>query len=201
MKVLFTSDLHLKKNLVEGVMNVAIREEVDVVVNTGDFLSNEFANYFAKLIHENGIKGFFIEGNWDNGLSILYDSVNLLKYSFVKYKRYYFFGVYEKIILSYEDLLEITKGISGSKLIFLTHEPPRGILDKIWNNKNIGSEIYLKFDHIKKPLIHAFGHIHESNGHIKLGDTLYINAAMNDIPRCYTVHLPSLEIKEHMLKK
>ncbi len=195
MKVLFSSDLHLRKELAEETIKIALREDVEVVVNTGDFLSSDFANYFAKLIHDSGMIGYFVEGNWDNNIEIKFDSVKVLRYTCEKYKRFYFFGVYEKVLLSYEDLLEITKHINNNKLIFLTHEPPYGILDIIWSGKSIGNEIYLKFDIIKQPKIHAFGHVHEGNGYLKKENTLFINAAMNDIPFCYVVDLKNDEIK------
>jgi len=201
MKVLFSSDLHLRKDLAERVVEVALEEGVEVILNTGDFLSSDFANYFAGLIHDNGMRGYFVEGNWDNNLDIRFDSVKVLRYTYEKYKRFYFFGVYEKILLSHEDLLEITKHIPSSNLIFLTHEPPYGILDVIWNGRNIGNEIYLKFDLVKKPKIHAFGHVHEGNGFIRRDNTLFINAAMNDMPFCYVVDLKSEEVKRIKVKK
>ncbi len=195
VKAIFTSDFHLNKKLIEETIKIAEKEEVDVFINTGDFLSNDFANTLAKRIFDLGIKGYFVEGNWDSGLVIDAENVTLLKHSYEKYKNYYFFGTYEKVFLTYHDFLDITKEINNKKLVFLTHEPPRGILDEIWNGKHVGNEDYSKFDEIKKPLIHAFGHIHERNGFVKK-ETLYINSAMADIHKCYVVNLKTLEIKE-----
>ncbi len=198
VKALFTSDFHLNKKLIEETIRIAEKEEVDVFINTGDFLSNDFANLLAKKIDDLGIKGFFVEGNWDSGLNITSESVSLLKYTYEKYKGFYFFGTYEKVFLTYQDFLEMTKEINNKKLVFLTHEPPKGILDKVWNGKHVGNEEYTRFDEIKKPLVHGFGHIHERNGYLKK-ETLFINSAMADVHKCYMVDLKTLEIKTFMI--
>jgi Icc-related predicted phosphoesterase len=49
----------------------------------------------------------------------------------------------------------------------ITHMPPFGILDLV-NNRNFRVG----------PKVHIFGHIHESFGHQKLGNTHFFNVAM-----------------------
>ena len=47
--------------------------------------------------------------------------------------------------------------------IIMTHGPPKGILD--WcPNENVGCENILQAVQRVKPILHCFGHIHESNG-------------------------------------
>ena len=171
------------------------KENVDLVINVGDFLSETYANKIADIIGDAGIRGIFVEGNWDNNLKIENKRVKKLSNDVYKIKGYYFYGVDEKVFWDEEDLIEKTKNIDNKKLIFLTHEPPRGVLDKIWSGASVGNVIYKRYVEIKKPLIHCFGHIHEANG-IKRGETTFINAAMADIKRAYLVSLPSLKIKK-----
>jgi Icc-related predicted phosphoesterase len=57
--------------------------------------------------------------------------------------------------------------------------PPFGILDLV-NNRNfrVGSKRLREAIDIIKPKVHIFGHIHESFGHQKLGNTHFFNVAM-----------------------
>jgi len=62
--------------------------------------------------------------------------------------------------------------------VLLTHGPPYGILDTAYNN-HCGCEILANVLKDLKPLIHVFGHIHESPGMVGFySDTLSINASM-----------------------
>jgi len=57
--------------------------------------------------------------------------------------------------------------------ILITHEAPLSILDngKGCPDLKIRSEVI-------KPKLHVFGHVHDINGVIQQGDTLYVNAAL-----------------------
>ncbi len=66
--------------------------------------------------------------------------------------------------------------------ILITHGPPFQILDRTVYDESVGCEELTKqvLERIK-PMYHIFGHIHESNGVCKIGDTNFINAAVCDI--------------------
>lgn len=71
--------------------------------------------------------------------------------------------------------------------VLITHGPPFGIGDllhpkfQILNkNKNVGCPHLLKEINRVKPIIHAFGHIHEGWGAYQQDDTLFINASCLD---------------------
>ena len=70
---------------------------------------------------------------------------------------------------------------SPEKTIFLTHEPPYGILDKVGMKKSpmfgqhIGNPLYLEIIKRFQPLIHFCGHIHEGFGWKRVGRTRVIN--------------------------
>ncbi len=66
--------------------------------------------------------------------------------------------------------------------IFLAHDVPRGVLDKInnpkspLNGKSIGDEYFLKFIKKYQPNVMVCGHMHENQGLKRVGKTLVINA-------------------------
>lgn len=89
-----------------------------------------------------------------------------------------------------QDLHELFKDVDPQKTIFVTHAPPYGILDKVkesWvpygvatygdkaKDGHIGSdalrEVVMKY----KPLVHTFGHVHETPGVEKHEQTTFIN--------------------------
>jgi Icc-related predicted phosphoesterase len=76
--------------------------------------------------------------------------------------------------------------------ILLTHGPPQGIFDKVARGPNVGCFDLLQKIKLIKPKIHAFGHIHEDRGHMKIGDTHFINACNLDLK--YQVRFPVIEI-------
>ena len=63
--------------------------------------------------------------------------------------------------------------------VLLTHGPPYGILDKTSQDR-AGCPYLLERVKEIKPKVHAFGHIHEGYGYHTDGDTVFINAAIND---------------------
>lgn len=62
--------------------------------------------------------------------------------------------------------------------ILITHGPPFGILDLVSNKTSVGCEELLKRVEVVKPMIHAFGHIHESYGVKHNKHTTFINASV-----------------------
>ena len=74
--------------------------------------------------------------------------------------------------------------------ILVTHMPPHGVLDQNTGKVKAGCPDLAAavMDRIK-PRIHVFGHIHESAGVSKIGDTLFINAA-SKIPKSKLLNKP-----------
>ncbi len=91
---------------------------------------------------------------------------------------------------AFEDLSALFKKVDPRKTIFVTHIPPYGILDKVgedWvsyaistygekaKQGHIGSNAFKDIVQTYHPLLHTFGHIHESAGIESLGQTILIN--------------------------
>jgi Icc-related predicted phosphoesterase len=191
MKILCTSDYHLSASLAEGVVKLIEKEKPDVFIAAGDFLSHSYAKDFLKKIK---IKTFVVPGNWDAGLKFKSEHVTCEYEHIEEYKDYWFMIASEDGFYSDELLLQRTEEIDGKKLVFITHYPPHGILDFLWDGRSVGFEGFRQFVDKKKPMLHVFGHIHESAGIKKTKSTLFVNAALEEKRVAYLVELPSKKV-------
>ena len=64
--------------------------------------------------------------------------------------------------------------------LLITHGPPYGILDQVANEQHVGCKDLLNKVVEIKPLVHAFGHIHESYGSTKNMGIRFINASQTN---------------------
>ncbi|MCK5023649.1 MAG: metallophosphoesterase family protein [Candidatus Aenigmarchaeota archaeon] len=189
MKILCVSDYHRDKKLAENVEKLAEKEKVDVIVNAGDFLSEEFA---AKTLNNTKFRTFVIRGNWDHELVSNNKKVSVLKNNVVEYDGYHFLGV---DFGYYSHIGELAKGIDPKKIILVTHDPPYDMLDISYFGSNAGL-LDLRAAVIKvSPILHVFGHIHEAAGYEKHKGTLFVNAALPEYRKVAIVELPSQEVK------
>jgi len=62
--------------------------------------------------------------------------------------------------------------------VLITHGPPRGILDEANRGVRVGCPYLLDRIMEIKPLIHAFGHIHEAYGIVEQNEVTFINASI-----------------------
>jgi len=89
-----------------------------------------------------------------------------------------------------EDLHKLFKQVDPEKTIFVTHAPPYGVLDKVapeWvsygvgtygekaKDGHIGANAFRTIAFEYQPLMHTFGHIHETPGVEKHGRTTFMN--------------------------
>lgn len=65
--------------------------------------------------------------------------------------------------------------------ILVTHGPPYGILDKNLAGTFTGCESLFRRVSELSLKLHVFGHIHESYGQVKIGETLFVNASICDV--------------------
>jgi Icc-related predicted phosphoesterase len=80
--------------------------------------------------------------------------------------------------------------------ILITHGPPFGVLDIAPTNVRVGCELLYNRVTELNPLLHIFGHIHQSHGILKINNTLFVNASI-----CTERYVPSykpivLDMKE-----
>jgi len=189
MKILCVSDYHRDKGIADKVEKLAAKEKVDVIVNAGDFLSEEFAR---KVLENTQFRTFVVCGNWDRELKISNKKVSFLINQIVAYKGFHFLGVDWG---HYSEIKKLAKGVAPDKLIVISHDPPYDILDVSYFGSNAGMpELREAMEHIK-PAMHVFGHIHESAGFMMHRGTLYVNAALPEFRKAAVVELPQQKVK------
>ncbi len=62
--------------------------------------------------------------------------------------------------------------------VLITHGPPAGILDRTFDDRDVGCEDLLQRVQQIRPRLHIFGHIHEAAGRRQIGETTFVNAAI-----------------------
>jgi Icc-related predicted phosphoesterase len=189
MRVLCVADYHRDKGLAEGVEKLAEKERVDAIINAGDFLSESFA---GKVLDKTKFRTFVVRGNWDYELRTNNKNVTILNNKAVAYKGYHFLGADYGY---YSQIPKFAKGINPKKLILITHDPPYDMLDISFFGSNAGLLDLRAAVNEVKPILHVFGHIHESAGVTKHRGTLFVNAALPEFRKAAIVELPSQKVK------
>ncbi len=197
MKLLCTSDIHKDITLRDNILKTIETEDIDVFINAGDFLDNNFAYNFFKELDATKTRSFITPGNWDHNLNYQSEYTTVNSHGIFTHKDYHFLCIGPHIPFSADNTLETIKQIPSEKLILITHHPPYGILDRAWSVPRAGSMEYRRFISAKNPYLHIFGHIHESNGTEKIANTLAINCALagHGKGRGYIIDLPEKNIK------
>ncbi|SHH21552.1 metallophosphoesterase family protein [Thermosipho atlanticus] len=203
MNILLTADIHGSYIAVEKLrmigkcfdLTIVCGDITPKIVEYGEDLRKVqkewFENVFLPLMDE--IDGYFILGNDD-----LFDyksermlsgnmklkGLNILAYDKVPPTS---FGTYREV--SDEVIWADLRDVNVEKpFVFITHAPPHGILDSA-RGRNFGSVSLKNFVFWKKPILHCFGHIHESFGDIQNEHTVFVNAAFEEEQRFYVVSI------------
>ncbi len=61
--------------------------------------------------------------------------------------------------------------------VLITHGPPRGILDEVFDGERVGCEDLRERIREVRPKVHVFGHIHEARGMHEQDGTTFVNAS------------------------
>lgn len=77
--------------------------------------------------------------------------------------------VYENLSRAYEEIS------NARRKVVVTHQPPFGFLDTLYNKEPSGSLSLRKFLEERQPDLLLCGHIHEARGEARLGRTLGVN--------------------------
>lgn len=97
-------------------------------------------------------------------------------------------------------LKEIEKHVDN-KTILVTHAPPLGILDQLVAGPHAGSASIYQLVKNKQPIFHFFGHIHESFGCDRIGNTICCNVSCFSedwMLRGYLVDTSSRTVREYI---
>jgi Icc-related predicted phosphoesterase len=77
-------------------------------------------------------------------------------------------------------LAQVWAKIPSDTDVLITHGPPYGILDRIYNGDHVGCEDLRAALSRVRPKLHVFGHVHESYGVREQDGTVFINASTCD---------------------
>jgi len=175
VKILVVSDLHDDETALERI--AARAKEFDYVLVAGDI--GKGRNFLEDLLAVQS-KLFLVPGNGDQdfleeiaGEKCLQEKrveieegFNLVGFGYSPPTPFHMPLEYPE-----EKLYSWMKGLPiDRKTIFVTHAPPFGVLDDVLG-VHAGSRSVLRIIEEKKPLVNVCGHIHESEGVGKVGET------------------------------
>jgi uncharacterized protein len=179
MKIAITSDLHGKASAYYSFIRFADESKADVVIIAGDLTafsqdSRREETRLKSIIGKLKCPLLFIMGNddeneWSDDLSIINANQKVVSIKNIDFVGYQFSnpfigGSFEKSESDQQkDLIDLAK-YTKPGYIFISHNPPFGILDEPISGKHVGSKALLSFVNDTNPRLHIFGHIHECFG-------------------------------------
>ncbi len=191
MKIVIISDthnFHYRVDLPDG----------DLIIHCGDLTGMgtkpevaNFIDWFEKLPYQHKI---FIAGNHDFGFERETDwlegeldhrNFNYLHDNSIEIEGIKFYGSpYQPWFCDWAFNLKRGEACAAKWAeipqdtdFLITHGPPEGILDKNLEGESVGCYDLLQRVKVVKPIVHAFGHIHEGYGSKEVEETLFINAS------------------------
>ncbi|MCS7103477.1 MAG: metallophosphoesterase family protein [Candidatus Korarchaeum sp.] len=184
MKLLAISDVHSSKTSLSSLR----RESFDAVLLAGDISNGSMSDVkeVLKFLRDLGSPVFFVPGNMDpKSLLDVHELEGCLNIHGDKsyLGRYSIGGVGGGTISPFSTRIEFSEEEIGSLLkelgrvdVILTHTPPFGTkLDRVRSGISVGSRALRKYIEEYSPLLCVCGHIHESSGVERIGDTLAVN--------------------------
>lgn len=172
----------------------------DVLVHAGDISERgkpsevkDFLDWFARQPHPHkifiaGNHDFLFERNPQLALSMIPSNVTYLQDSGITIGKLNIWGSpvtpwFHNWAFNRrrgEDILRHWQLIPPDTNFLITHGPPYGFLDQVISDDHAGCVDLQRTVLTLKPLVHVFGHIHESYGSIARMGTRYINASVLD---------------------
>ena len=182
MKILAFTDLHGKREIVNGIIRKTINENPDLLVCAGDL--SDFGRHIDRIaanLNKLNKTTLIIPGNHetDEEISrICKDNKNIINIHNGVYEKdsYLFFGYggggfskedprFERISLKFKKYIK-----KGKKIILITHAPIYNTKLDLLNNEHVGNKSTRRFIDDVQPELVICGHIHENEmvtDHIK----------------------------------
>ncbi|MDR1101958.1 MAG: metallophosphoesterase family protein [Clostridiales bacterium] len=210
MKIFATSDIHgnieIMNKLRASIANELLGVELivfcgDAGARLGDIAGQQrdIAN-LRDVFQGLGIECRFVRGNIDgftpNGKFYLNAEEEIAGESFVPFESILKtpFGTHREV--DEEQMHADLQGLGDCcGKIIVAHNPPFGAVDKVPSGANVGSHSIADWITKNAPKIWLCGHVHESFGESKIGETLVLNCACdngNDLLRGWLVDTETL---------
>lgn len=191
MKILAISDIHSEDEVLDKLKSAVVSHEYECLVIAGDITHNGPVSFAHDLIYDLeliGMKTYAVVGNMDPPevlakLEGADSSIHLKKvsigggWSLAGFGGSLAGGAHTPTEFTEE---EIYKGLSSlaidSKTILVTHAPPQGVetFDITDKGVAIGSKSIRRIVEEKKPAVLVCGHVHETQGIARLGETIIV---------------------------
>ncbi|HEY6103780.1 MAG TPA: metallophosphoesterase [bacterium] len=166
MRILACADLHGRPERIARVKSLVTEHAPGVVVLPGDLTHMGFGEDALNLLTSLPVRVLAVPGNMDAASAIA--------------------GIARGGGLEGTEPLLID-GISfgGPKAdrgvdVLVVHEPPLGTLDRVSTGRHIGSQHVLTLLTRLRPRVITCGHVHESPGIARVGETVVVNCTMGD---------------------
>lgn len=166
MRILACADLHGQPERIARVRTLAEEHKPDVVLLPGDLTHAGQGEEALALLLTLSVPALAIPGNMDGPRAVaeITSHGGLLGVDPVWIGGVAFGGPHVRVKCD----------------VLVTHEPPAGTLDVASSGQHIGSRAVLDLVTRLPPLVLACGHVHESPGVARLGDTAVVNCTMGD---------------------
>ncbi len=183
MKILALADIHGREDVSYMAQELYGMHDFDLVVIAGDITNFGPAFVAEHILNSMPTTVMAVPGNCDPSdvlnamdssgvINLHFRSRNFLGYTFAGVG-----GVNSGFNMGITFLDEdAQKFLSGFKNgIFVVHQPPYGILDRVSGGRHIGSYGIKKAVELANPELVVSGHVHEDRGYVKFRDTIFVN--------------------------
>ncbi len=199
MKFCLGSDIHGNIGSLKHFLKISKSAKCDNLLLAGDLASWQDNTSIFEVFNElniSGIPTIAVLGNSDyenylelakdysqikilHGNSMVINNINIIGVSGIPETNEHgsYFSIPESKILKL--FVNAINEIEKRKfLISISHVPPLNILDMNRYGEHIGSRAIKTFIERYKPDLHLCGHVHESQGIVRIGKTIVVNAGM-----------------------
>ncbi|MGH2452617.1 MAG: metallophosphoesterase family protein [bacterium] len=166
MRILACADLHGRPERIERVRRLVVDLAPEVVLLPGDLTHAGQGLDALSLLHTLPVPVLAVAGNMDDAGAVT-------------------------AMRRHGALLEAEARVLGGVAfagpeaevpcdVLVVHEPPFGVLDTVRSGGRIGSPTVRDQMLRLRPRVLTCGHVHESPGVVRIGDTLVVNCTMGD---------------------
>ncbi|HEV8340724.1 MAG TPA: metallophosphoesterase [bacterium] len=166
MRILACADLHGRPERIARVRSLVVELAPAVLLLPGDLTHAGTGQDALALLHTLRVPVVAVAGNMDDA-----DAVTAIRR-------------HGALLEGPPRIIEgVSFGGSDAELpcdVLVVHEPPLGVLDAVRSGNRIGSRAVREQMLRLRPRVLTCGHVHESPGIERVGDTLVVNCTMGD---------------------
>lgn len=166
MRILACADLHGRPERIARVRTLAAQHAPAVILLPGDLTHVGSGREALDLLQSLGVPVLAVPGNMDGPA----DAAQILGHGQLSGP--------EPVVL--DGIVFGGPAVTRHVDVLVVHEPPLGTLDMLPSGRHIGSEQIRDLMIRLRPRALTCGHVHESPGIERVGDTLVVNCTMGD---------------------